>query len=434
MRTSRQEFAVSRFNRDRKLINLDPEYQREGGVWSLAKKQLFIDSLLNGFDIPKIYVHALDRDATGYDFAVVDGKQRIGTIYEFLGGEFSLSDDFKYAGPAECTSPPLQGEKYGDFSDDAKDIIKECGLDVVVVTTKDLDDIEELFSRLNNGEKLNAAEARNAFGGSMAALVRETSKHEFFAKKLKFTNTRYAHYEVACKLLYLEKEAAKSPKTLVVVDLKKKFLDDFVRQYADIGEADAKKLQAQLSENLKAIAPIFVDADIELAKQSYPQLMYLFTNWILRLYGAPDIKGLIKTFLRDFRVERNLNLAKDEDHRDAELSEFGRLMQQGTNDSSSMQKRIEILTKRFLKANQNVLLKDPKRGFTTEERWALWQRSGKRCENCGADLPTLDDLDGDHIVLHMVGGPTSLENARALCVPCNRGAGNASHSQQPLPV
>ena len=38
VRTSRHEFAVSRLNRDRMLIDLHPDYQREGGVWSLAKK------------------------------------------------------------------------------------------------------------------------------------------------------------------------------------------------------------------------------------------------------------------------------------------------------------------------------------------------------------------------------------------------------------
>ena len=37
---------------DRSRVFLDPEYQRQGEVWNTYKKQLLIDSLINGFDIP----------------------------------------------------------------------------------------------------------------------------------------------------------------------------------------------------------------------------------------------------------------------------------------------------------------------------------------------------------------------------------------------
>ena len=37
-------------------INFSPAYQR-GYVWKKNQKELFIDSLLLGYDIPKIYFH-----------------------------------------------------------------------------------------------------------------------------------------------------------------------------------------------------------------------------------------------------------------------------------------------------------------------------------------------------------------------------------------
>lgn len=430
MKSNREPFAVSKFSREQRLINLSPAYQREGGVWSLPKQQLFIDSLLNGYDIPKIYMHKLDRDATAFDYAVVDGKQRIGTIFDFLAGKFPLASDFTYSGPAELKDPPKAGDFYSALAEDTKAYVKECSLDVVVVDTKDLEDIEELFSRLNNGEKLNAAESRNAIGGKMAELVRELAADEFFTKKFGFANTRYAYYEVACKLLYLENESAKA-KGLVVVDLKKKFLDDFVRQFKNIADEEAKALIGRVRENLKQMVPVFEDKDVELGKQSYPQLMYLFLKHTLVDYAAHDLKARIKTFLRDFRIERELNLQKDEDSRDPELAEYGRLTQQGTNDAGSMQNRIDMLTKRFLKANPEVELRDPKRAFTPEERWVIWQLADKKCSKCGIALPTLEDMDADHIVMHVEGGPTSLKNARALCVSCNRGR-KPEHSQPSL--
>jgi len=42
--------------RDRDKIDLDPSYQRRGDLWPLWNKQLLINSILNRYDIPKIYV------------------------------------------------------------------------------------------------------------------------------------------------------------------------------------------------------------------------------------------------------------------------------------------------------------------------------------------------------------------------------------------
>lgn len=418
MRTTREQFTLAKFSRERRLINLDPTYQREGGVWSKEKQQLFIDSIVNGYDAPKIYMHKVDADVDGFEYAVVDGKQRISTLLAFLDGTLEFASDFTYSG-ADCKVPPQPGDRFKDLLEETRELIKENALDVVIIHTKDEEEIEELFSRLNNGEKLNAAESRNALGGKMAGLVRDLAQEKFFTEKLKFPNRRFAHYEVTCKLIYLEQQMMRSG-GIAYVDLKKKYLDTFVTQHREISDSEALKLMDSVKARLRGMEPIFERGDIELSKQSYPQLMYLFARQILDRYGATDIKELMKEFLADFRRERAKNLTRDEDQREAELSEFGRLMQQGTNDAGSMRTRVDILTKRFLRANPDVVLKDARRAFSAEERWVLWQRADKRCENCRTSLESVDDMDGDHIVWHVEGGPTSLSNARALCINCNR--------------
>ncbi|WP_394708360.1 DUF262 domain-containing protein [uncultured Desulfuromusa sp.] len=76
---------------ERDGIRLDPPYQRMGGVWTKEKKQLLIDSILNDYDIPKIYFHLYDREKaseSGYEHAVIDGRQRLETIWEFVDGNF----------------------------------------------------------------------------------------------------------------------------------------------------------------------------------------------------------------------------------------------------------------------------------------------------------------------------------------------------------
>ena len=84
---------------ERSEINMSPEYQRMGGVWTTEKRRLLIDSILNDYDLPKIYFHALSPDEvskSGFRFAVIDGRQRLEAIWGFMDGEFTLASDFEY--------------------------------------------------------------------------------------------------------------------------------------------------------------------------------------------------------------------------------------------------------------------------------------------------------------------------------------------------
>ena len=47
-------------------IDPKPAYQR-GPVWSLNQKQLFIDSILRGFDIPKLYLRRINKHPYEYE-------------------------------------------------------------------------------------------------------------------------------------------------------------------------------------------------------------------------------------------------------------------------------------------------------------------------------------------------------------------------------
>src|SRR5436190_12802738 len=84
---------------DRDQIIMDPEYQRQGEIWSKEKRQLLVDSIINRYDIPKLYFHKLDRETLlkkGKVYAVIDGRQRLEAIFDFMEGKFELSDDFEY--------------------------------------------------------------------------------------------------------------------------------------------------------------------------------------------------------------------------------------------------------------------------------------------------------------------------------------------------
>src|SRR5688572_17814722 len=85
----------------RNRMDMDPPYQRKGRIWSIRDKQYLIDSIVNEYDIPKIYL----ADFSIFDsplnskrmlFAVVDGKQRLEAIFDFMENRMTLADQFLY--------------------------------------------------------------------------------------------------------------------------------------------------------------------------------------------------------------------------------------------------------------------------------------------------------------------------------------------------
>ncbi len=63
-----------------------------------------------------------------------------------------------------------------------------------------------------------------------------------------------------------------------------------------------------------------------------------------------------------------------------------------------------------------------RRHFNDGERREVYLRARGNCERCRNELD--DGWEVDHIVAFSRGGPTDLDNAQALCMPCNRKKAN----------
>ena len=80
----------------RKLLDLDPPYQRRS-IWNQPYKDFFVDTVLNDYPCPAIFLYEnITPDGTG-KYSVVDGKQRLLTLFEFANNEFPASSDASIA-------------------------------------------------------------------------------------------------------------------------------------------------------------------------------------------------------------------------------------------------------------------------------------------------------------------------------------------------
>jgi Protein of unknown function DUF262 len=338
------DFTVAKAMAWRSAIDDHPAYQREGSVWSIDKQQLFIDSLLNGYDVPKIYLHDLRGKHPTKVYAVVDGKQRLNTIWRFLTDEFALADDFRIEQANLPDLPgnvpqPLAGQRYSELDPSWKEVFRQTYLAVVLIQRATVDDIEDLFSRLNNGEPLNAAEKRNAMGGDMAALVRRVAGHAFFTDRLGYANTRYRHLELAARILAVEHVDVGGEG--LTPGLRSRDLDAFVNDNRRLKPAARAALLARVTERLDTIAAVFESADPLLARQPQPLPYYLLVRSVART--DPTTLAGLRTFLDEFEQNRLDELARSDGRPDPEFIEFTHLMQHGTHEARSLARRLEIL-------------------------------------------------------------------------------------------
>ena len=420
MKCSTENKSIGWFYSQQRKLDFDPIYQRESGAWSTAKKQLFIDSLLNDFDIPKIYLHENDEGGI-FDFAVIDGKQRISTAISFINEEFSLSDQFEYEGE-QLTSgeAPKALQFFGNMSDTAKQMFRDIQLATTIVRKADLEAIEQLFSRLNDGEPLNNAEKRNARGGPINPIVRSIADTPFFRDWIGYANKRYAHRETACRLLFLEHSLASAGH---VPDLNKKNLDDFVESQDKkiTSEPYLSKLERAVQKNLTFMQKCFDKQSRELSRPSLPQVYYIWLRHMKETYSQENLASRLLEFIEEFALRRIENgRIEDEDQKDKDLSDYSYLSGQGTNKGESMLRRVEILTKLYLTKHPDTVILSKTRHFSRDEKYIVWMRAGKKCQNCGAKLENFNDFHADHEVRFIDGGQTSLDNAQALCASCNR--------------
>ena len=130
--------------RDR--IDTNPDYQRPP-VWSIGQKRLLIDTILRGYDIPKMYWRKIGKSPDKYE--VVDGQQRLRAIWEFMNGEFDLG---KSADPLDGIE--LKHLKYHDdepkrtISDEMRLSLDTYTLDIIILTDTDDEEVREMFLRL----------------------------------------------------------------------------------------------------------------------------------------------------------------------------------------------------------------------------------------------------------------------------------------------
>ncbi len=171
-----------------------PEFQRRL-VWSNKHKNAFLETVLLGFPFPEIYIAAgeVDRDTGEGVEMLVDGQQRIMTLFQYFTGaaDLKLRKDIR---------------PYSQLTPDEQTRFLEYEVVVRDLGQIALEQVKEVFRRINlTNYALNAMEIQNArFDGPFKQFGEELAQDPFFEKYRVFhTNEIRRMHDVRFALVFV---------------------------------------------------------------------------------------------------------------------------------------------------------------------------------------------------------------------------------------
>lgn len=228
---------VNRLSHDE--IDLQPDFQRKGGLWDKKKMSRLIESILLKMPLPIFYFDVSDPDR----WLVVDGLQRLSTIKRFIV-EKDNKRQLKLDHMEFLTH--LNGKTYDDLDRPFQRIIEETQLVTYQIEPQTPKEVRySIFNRINTGGlSLNAQEIRQALNqkGCAVKFLKEVTEKNIFRKVVKVANDRMLDRELALRFI-----AFKLSPNFEHLKTLASFLDDAMEKLDQIAD---KSMLDNLSEQL----------------------------------------------------------------------------------------------------------------------------------------------------------------------------------------
>lgn len=127
---------------------------------------------------------------TPYKYEVVDGQQRLRSLWNFVDTGYSLPTDLEKIGRFD-----IGGKEYYDLPKALRDRITGFKVVVAIVNDSREPEISRLFSRMQMGVQLNPAELRNAVQTGLRHAIDGTARlHDFF-RNARIPAARFKHQD-----------------------------------------------------------------------------------------------------------------------------------------------------------------------------------------------------------------------------------------------
>ena len=253
----------------RRDLIVNSKYQRGAGLWPVGPASYFIDTILEGFPFPKIYMYEyFNREDRTTKKEIVDGQQRITTIQNFINNKFNITGDSKFA-----------GKSFSDLNEEEQDRFMTYSVSADVIRSAKRSEILQMFRRMNAYTlPLNEAEKRHSiYTGEFKFYINELSDNlnEFFVEFGVFTDREILRMKDAEFLSEVSLSIEKG-----IVSLSPRQLDNIYKGYDESF--------AQRNEYLEKInsAFSFIITELEPLRKTFMMKSYALHSLVVALISA----------------------------------------------------------------------------------------------------------------------------------------------------
>ena len=408
--------SLSEFKRwfDEGDLVLDPEWQRNY-VWNRKQASKLIESFLLSIPVPVVYLSRTQDQ----QYEVIDGLQRLKTIFDFLSGEFALTglDIMKY----------LNGKRFRNLDRSHQRSLKNSTLRSFELSSETDPNIHFLvFERLNTGgTKLNEMEIRNCiFRGKMNDLIRDLAGNKDFVDCLGQSNHASLQKRMNDRALVLRFLAFYERTHNRCQNGLKKFLNEFLETYRNPPEAKVREYIHNFEHCIRLSKTVFGTHAFRLRND--PASGSRTGEWATRINAS--VFQCISTSFAEYdsgQITRAADRIR-EGYLDLMISDEKWIdcVRRATGERARLAHVFDSWKRRLEDCVGNSEPNDPQRTFSRQLKDEMYRQS-QICAICENKIELIDDAAMDHEKHYWRGGKTIPENARLVHRYCNLSRGSS---------
>ncbi|MEY4689145.1 MAG: hypothetical protein RIR76_3168 [Verrucomicrobiota bacterium] len=390
---------------------LQPEFQRQY-VWDRKKASRLVESVLLRVPLPIVY---LSEQPDGKEY-VIDGQQRLTSLFSFIEGKFPGDDQFRLTGLTAYKE--LNKKCFAELSTELQDRIQDYSLRTVTLLKQSDADLKfEIFERLNTGsEPLNDMELRNCvYRGTYNALLKELAEEPDFRALLGLSRADKRMRDVELVLRFASFYHATY---LKYTSPMKRFFNQDMERHQNLTPSEAEALKKAFKNALQNIRSIL--GQEQAFKRYYPGDTSKSGRWEPKKFNA-SLYDVLMGVLWD--KDRNQVMAALDSLREgwidlmANNSDFREAIERSTSSQEMVRRRFDLTRNLF----EGILRehRPQPRCFSRELKQQLFS-ADPTCAICSQAISEIDDSAVDHIEQYWRGGKTIPENARLTHRYCNQ--------------
>ena len=308
-----------------------PELQRKY-VWDKVEASRFIESILLGLPVPSVFLAQ-----SGSQKLIVDGYQRIMTVYDYMRGIFSTDKKVFRLSNSDKINVRWRNKAFAELSTDDQRKIKSTTIHAIIFEQKkpenDGTSLYQVFERINtSGRTLTPQEIRNCvYQGTFNTMLFELNENRTWRKLFgtEEADSRMRDLEYILRFFTMKTDTILDSESRQIS--LKKALNDFMKTHKDDNPGNIQRFKNEFERTVQLVYDhIGKNAFRNYTRSKFSKKFHpaIFDAIMVAVFLI-DQKGIKLT---DIPVEKHIALLDNKGFRDATSKR--------TTDVENIRKRI----------------------------------------------------------------------------------------------